>query len=155
MRKIWLISSFAVALFSQSHQSDSLIVPGVRVGPVTRASTEQSLRRFFGSLAARENVGVGASEGVLVPGLVLYPTDPARRLEITWNDEQPPHPAMISICPDSYTATCRWHTIHGIGIGTTLRELEKLNERPFGIVGWGSDGSGNLTSFKRDGSNKN
>jgi|SRR5579884_1582997 len=145
MCKTWLLLSLTVAVFPQSPANDSLIVPDIRVGPVTRTSTEQSLRHAFGRLAVNENVGVG--EGVDEPGLVLYPTQPARRLEITWNSAQPPHPAMIFICPSSNGA-CEWRTSRGIGIGTTLRELENLNARPFEMVGWGSDVGGNLTSFR-------
>jgi len=146
MLRIWLFLPFTVALFSQSHENDRLIVPGFRVGPVTRISTEQSLRNAFGRLAVKEKIGVG--EGMDAPGLVLYPTDPQRRLEITWNHEQPAHPAMIFICRGEYNHKCQWHTPHGVSIGTTLRELERLNGKAFEMVGWGSDVGGNLTSFQ-------
>src|SRR5262249_33332195 len=146
MRNIWLLLSFTAALLPQSRENDSLIVPGVRVGPVTRNSTEQSVRQTFGKLAAKENIGVG--EGVEEPGLVLNPSNPRRRLEITWNDDRPPHPAMIFICRSEYNEDCQWRTAQGISIGTTLRELEKLNGKPFEMVGWGSDVGGNLTSFQ-------
>jgi hypothetical protein len=146
MRRIWLLLSFTSALFPQSRENDSLIVPGVRVGPVTRSSTEQSVRKAFGRLAVKANIEVG--EGEEEPGLVLYPADPGRRLEITWNNDQPPHPAMIFICRSEDNRACQWHTAHGIGIGTTLRELEKANGRPFEMVGWGTDVGGNLTSFQ-------
>lgn len=146
MRKIWLIFLFTTALFPQSREHDSIIVPGVRVGPVTRTSTEKSLLRTFGRLAATGNIGVG--EGVDEPGLVLYPSNSSRRLEITWNNSQPPHPAMVFVCRSITVTPCQWRTARGIGIGTTLRELEKLNGGPFEIVGWGSDVGGNLTSFQ-------
>jgi hypothetical protein len=146
MRNIWLLLSVTAALFLQARENDSLIVPGVRVGPVTRTSTEQSLRQAFGRLAVRADIDVG--EGVQEPVLALYPADPGRILEITWNNDQPPHPAMIFICRSEDNRACQWRTAQGIGIGTTLRELEKANGRPFEMVGWGSDVGGNLTSFQ-------
>ena len=69
----------------------------------------------------------------------FFENDPGRRLEITWNHDQPPHPAMIFICRVEDNRACQWRTAQGIGIGTTLRELEKANGRPFEMVGWGSD----------------
>ncbi len=146
IRNFCLFWSFTAALLAQSSKNDSLIVPGVRVGPVTPSSTEASLRRVFGNLASKESIGVG--EGSEEPGLVLFPSNPRRRLEITWNDSSPPHPAIIFMCRDEYSKTCEWHTVHGISRGTTLRELEKLNGRAFEMVGWGSDVGGNLISFQ-------
>src|SRR5262249_25189227 len=68
--------------------------------------------------------------------------------EITWNNDQPRHPAMIFICRSEDNHACQWRTADGVGIGTTLRELEKANGGPFEMVGWGSDVGGNLTSFQ-------
>jgi hypothetical protein len=146
MRNIHIFLVSTVALFAQSRESDRLIVPGIRVGPVTRTSTEQSLRRALGNRAVKEKIDVG--EGVDEPGLVLYPNDPTRRLEITWNKDQPPHPELVFICRSEHEVACKWRTAQGIGMGTSLRELEKLNGRPFEMVGWGSDVGGNLTSFQ-------
>jgi hypothetical protein len=146
MRNIRLFLVSTVALFAQSRESDRRIVPGVRVGPIWRTSTEQSLRRALGNRVAKENIDAG--EGVDEPGLVVYPSEPARRLEITWNDDLPPHPAMVFICRGEHNVGCQWRTAQRIGIGTSLRELEKLNGRAFEMVGWGSDIGANLTSFQ-------
>jgi len=146
MRNAAFLLFFTVGPCLQLRGNDDLIVPDLRVGPVTRMSTERELQKVFGRLAVKDKIGVG--EGVDEPGLVIYPGDPARRLEITWNDEQPPHPAIIFICPGDDNRACRWHTASGISIGTTLRELERINGRPFEMVGWGSDVGGNVTSFQ-------
>ncbi|MCU1238612.1 MAG: hypothetical protein JWP63_6579 [Candidatus Solibacter sp.] len=123
-----------------------LIVPGVRIGPITRTSTERSLLAAFGKDALKQPVDTG--QGMMEPGLVLYPDDPARRLEIVWTDETPAHPATIFICPGAIEVACRWRTATGVGFGTTLKDLERRNGKPFEMVIWGSDVGGNVTSFR-------
>ncbi len=137
----------AVVLFAQSDPLavDNLIVPGVRVGPVTSTSTETSLIQLLGRNAAKENVHVG--EGNFEPGLVIYKNDPTRRLEVVWNRDVPAHPSYVFICPSSLGThpPCRWRTADGIGMGTTLKELERLNGKPFKMVVWGSDVGGGVS----------
>jgi hypothetical protein len=125
--------------------SDDLIVPGVRVGPVSRTSTEASLLRELGKAAVKADVDVG--EGMMEPGVIVYPDDPMRRLAVVWNDEKPAHPATIFICYNSGAPVCRWRTASGIGTGTTLRDLERRNGGAFEMVVWGSDVGGNVVSY--------
>ena len=141
-RRFFLCFSAAILLAAQS---DLLIVPGLRVGPVTRTSTEASLLRTLGKAAVKQDVDVG--EGMTEPGLVIYKGDPSRTLAVVWGDDQPAHPATIFICYGGTGKRCRWHTASGIGIGTTLRDLERRNGKPFEMVVWGSDVGGNVTSF--------
>lgn len=124
---------------------DDLIVPGVRVGPVSRTSTEAALLAELRGVAVPAGVDVG--EGMVEPGLVIYKDDPTRRLEVVWNDEKPAHPATIFICRAENRQACRWHTASGIGMGTRLQELERRNGKPFEMVVWGSDVGGNVVSF--------
>jgi hypothetical protein len=126
--------------------ADDLIVPGLRVGPVSRASTENSLLQSLGPDAVKEEVNIG--EGMTQPGLVIYKNDPRRRLDVVWNNESPAHPQSVFICPDMPAAPCRWHTSSGIGVGVTLKELESRNGKLFQMVVWGSDVGGNLVSFE-------
>lgn len=127
--------------------ADDLIVPGYRVGPVSRTSTERSLRKTLGKAAVKEDVDIG--EGMTEPGLVIYKDDPARRLAVLWNDDNPAHPATIFICYGAVAPAppCRWHTANGIGAATTLRDLERRNDKPFEMTGWGFDLGGNIVSF--------
>jgi hypothetical protein len=128
--------------------SDALVVPGVRVGPVSRTSTEISLIELLGNDAIKQNVEFG--EGESQPGLVIYKDDPSRRLEIVWNRDVPAHPWYVFICRSDLTAPpppCRWRTADGVGMGTALKELERLNGKPFTMVIWGSDAGGNVVSF--------
>lgn len=138
---------FALVAVSVAHAADDLIVPGYRVGPVTRTSTEQSLLQSLGKAAVKEDVQIG--EGMTEPGLVIYKDDPTRRLAVVWNDDRPAaHPASIFICYAEVDTPCRWHTESGIASGITLKELERRNGRPFQMVGWGSDVGGNVVSYE-------
>jgi hypothetical protein len=128
-----------------SAAADDLIVPGVRVGPVSRTSTEASLLRQLGKAAVKADVDVG--EGMMEPGLIVYPDDPMRRLAVVWNSEKPAHPASIFICYNSGAPVCRWRTSTGIGTGTTLHDLEQRNGGAFEMVVWGSDVGGNVVSY--------
>src|SRR5690242_14753899 len=92
-KSILILLAFSV---HSSAQMDDLIVPGFRVGPVSRTSTERSLLQSLGTAAVKEDVQVG--EGITEPGLVIYKDDPTRRLAVVWNDEKPAHPATIFIC---------------------------------------------------------
>ena len=124
--------------------ADDLIVPNLRVGPITRTSTESQLLKIFGKLAVKQPIELG--EGETEPGLVIYPDDPTRRLAITWNDQK--QPSIIFLCYQSPDPPCRWHTSTGITLGTTLKDLERLNRRPFEMVVWGSDVGGNVVDYR-------
>ncbi len=43
---------------------------------------------------------------------------------------------------------CKWHTESGVSLGTSLKQLERLNGRAFQIEPWGSDVGGNITSWR-------
>jgi len=128
-----------------SAATDDVIVPGLRVGPVTRTSTEQSLLRSLGKSAMKAEIDVG--EGMTERGLIIYEDDPARRLAVTWDHGRPAHPALVFICYQRLNSPCRWRTASGIGIGLTLKDLERHNSRPFELTGAGTDVSGNGVSF--------
>jgi hypothetical protein len=143
-----LLAGVAVTLLScqpKSQAPDDLIVPGVRVGPVARTSTEQALLETLGNDAVKAEADTGEGPE---SGLMIYKDDPTRRLFVVWNDEKPVLPSIIYICLGTLDAQCRWRTASGIGMRTTLQELEKLNGRAFKMVGWGSDVGGNVVSFE-------
>jgi len=145
----WMIAVCASALLTaqtKSRATDDLIVPGVRVGPVSRTSTERSLLQSLGKAAVKADVDVG--EGMTEPGLIIYNDDPTRRLAVVWDNVKPAHPSAVFICYGELCKPCRWHTASGIGQGTTLEELERRNGKAFEMVVWGSDVGGNVTSFE-------
>jgi hypothetical protein len=77
-------------------------------------------------------------EGEIEPETVLFPKDPARRIEILWkNPDRRAEPYSASIRGKA----SHWHAVHGISLGTTLTQLECVNGRPFrfDLVGDGTD----------------
>jgi hypothetical protein len=109
------------------------IVPGARFGSVHARSTLQDLVRLYGRSNLIQKTLV-AHNGRNVPGVVLFPKQPSRRVEIAWAD-----PAGLR-----YPAWARvrgergaWETPGGLALGTRLRDLERMNGRAFSL--WGFD----------------
>jgi hypothetical protein len=123
--------------------ADFLIVPGARVGPVNSTSTERSLLALPGAGAKAAKIYMG--EGFEEPGVVLYPDDPSRRLEVVWRGT-PSTPATVWICRGG-KVPCRWRTAAGVSMGTSLKDLERLNGKPFQMAGCCFDGGGSVSSF--------
>lgn len=121
--------------------NDWTIVPGVRVGPINWSTGEASVEALFGE----ENVvpvDVGTGEGDTEPGTIVFPNDDTRRLHILWRDANTrQHPWWIIV----YGENSRWKTASGITIGMSLKALERLNTKPFRLLGFGHDGSGIVT----------
>lgn len=118
------------------------ITPG-QFGPITSLTSEADLRRRYqGSL---ETTRVQLGEGETTPGTILFPGDSLHRAEIVWQDTvNHRHPARVILRGDR----SRWQLSHGITLGTTLRELERLNGRPFTLAGFGWDYAGVITDWK-------
>ncbi len=117
-----------------------VIVPGERFGPITRQTTQESLIELFGDEAVqREEIPVG--EGMSVPGTVVFPDIPDKRISIRWHDEENGrYPRVISISG----TTSLWKTQRGITLGTPAKELERLNGKPFRMTGFGWDYAGTV-----------
>ena len=144
----------AIALFGllssdarpQQPANDWLIVPNVRVGPITASSTERSLREAFGDKSVEKSPPFGA-EGPIQAGALIYPKDLSRVISVTWRGKgERELPDTIAFCFGFHTS--RWHTPSGIGCDTTVRELESLNRGPFTLSGYGRDNSGTVMSWQ-------
>jgi|ERR1019366_9228352 hypothetical protein len=137
-----------------------LCVIGISVGLITSHSASpltlscgafaptasvKSLQLEFGSPdVATDSLPLGATEGDMVPATELFPHDPRRRIAIVWHDtagRRTPRFVQLRHGPTD------WKTPEGITIGTSLRELEQLNGRPFHLAGFAFDGSGAVTSW--------
>jgi hypothetical protein len=59
------------------------------------------------------------------------------------------HPASINLCYGSGETpkTCRWHLANNVGFGTSLKNLEKLNGKPFQLAGFEWDYSGQVNNW--------
>ena len=113
---------------------DWLIVPGERVGPITAHSTEASLRAAFGN-AAIVQAEIHLDKKTTAPGVEIYPGRPGESLAVVWprKDDGLWWPLLVIPCYGSTGTECRWRTASGVRVGTTVADLEKLNEKPFWI----------------------
>jgi hypothetical protein len=83
-------------------------------------------------------------EGETEEGTVVYPDDPKRRIEIVWRDRSHRR-RPVSLRFGTGSAN---RTYFGIGAGTDLATLERLNGRPFLLAGFDWDYSGTVTSWE-------
>jgi hypothetical protein len=122
--------------------TDWLIVPGTRVGAITKKSTLQDLRQIYG----QENIKVTkieVGEGFEKPGVIVFPNSSEKRLEIIWDKRQKPEVVVLR------GEKSMWHTEEGITLGTSLKELEKLNRGKFTLMGFGWDYGGAVVSWNK------
>jgi hypothetical protein len=120
------------------------IVPGRSAGPITAASSERELARRLGPERVQA-VRIGVGDGETVPGTALFPGDPARRLEVLWQDTvERRRPARLVL----RGAGSRWRLPGGVSLGTPLGELERLNGRPFVLAGFGWDYEGVVVDWQ-------
>jgi hypothetical protein len=146
----WRISVAVAALLSLSgitlqQQSDEkwLIVPGERVGKITRHTSEEDIARVYGAQNVRR-ASIYVGEGESVPGTILYPADSTKRLEILWSDDSArTTPSAVMLTGDS----SQWKTREGISLGTTLMQIEKINRRPFLLAGFEWDYGGTVVGW--------
>ena len=128
------------AIPAQPATTEWLIVPGERVGPINRATSEVMLVTLFGA-ANIEPVDVYLGEGFTEPGAAVYPGDPTRRVEIVWADAAHAAPKEVRLTGES----SKWRTAEGISLGSTLKEIEGLNGSPFRLAGFAFDYGGTIT----------
>ena len=119
------------------------IVPGQRLGLLDLSESEMDLQTGYGAPYIR-HTSVSIGEGEYVPGTALFPDDPEKRVEIVWQDttvRRYPARAILS------GAKSQWKLAHGVTLGATLADLERINGRPFAMAGFGWDYAGVITSW--------
>ncbi len=128
-------------------EPDLTIVIGEKVGLITPANcTREGVLAAYGNDAKVDSLYI--IDGMYGEGVVLFPDNPRRRVEIYWDkDFDPKRPSYIRIDGDS-TGVTDWKTSNGLSLGTPLAELEKLNGKPFEISGFGWDYGGFVTDWK-------
>jgi hypothetical protein len=121
-----------------------LILPGgASGGAISSQTSEVDLIKQYGSenVVARD---VGIGEGEIEKGTEMFPADPMRRLDILWKDP------TRKISPKSIRisgAKSVWKTMHGVSLGTSLKQLEGFNQKPFRLTGFAFDYSGTVISW--------
>jgi hypothetical protein len=131
--------------FGQAAADPWLILVNGEKGAINAHTTRQDLVRMYGASNVVDK-DVDVSEEETEAGTVVFPKDPQRTIEIRWKDpDKKTLPAFVQIQGD----TSRWKAVHNISLGTTLKELERLNGRPFHLAGFGWDYSGTVSSWDK------
>jgi hypothetical protein len=150
---ILMLSIFAgcsFALAQDAHPtSDSasrrwLILPGgAKGGDISDETSEADLIETYG----RANVvdkDLDNGNGEMEKNTIIFPHDPRRRLFILWKDQtKKTRPTSISIVGKKSV----WRTVHGISLGTSLKQLESMNKKSFYLDGFAWDYSGTVISW--------
>ena len=116
-----------------------------KIGKINSKISEADLIRIYGPKSVIQGT-LDVGEGETMPATIIFASLPQRRLEIAWKDEPGRKlPARIQIEGNKSL----WHTTQGITLGTSLKTLEKLNDKPFLLAGFGWDYSGTVTSWNQ------
>jgi hypothetical protein len=119
--------------------TDLTIYPGKGFGLISMETGRKELQQLYGEKYIAE-MPVYLQEGEYAPGLVVFPGT-REAVEIILAGDNEPAYARIS------TTGSRWKTPEGLGIGSTIVELEKANGRPFTFQGFEGDRSGMVNDW--------
>jgi hypothetical protein len=137
------LTSLPVSAFAQRGPNPWLILATGDKGSINVHTTRQDLVRNYGAPNVIDR-DVDVGEGETQPGTVLFPNDPERSLEILWNTAGVESgPSCLTIRGDK----SKWKALHDISLGTSLKQLEHLNGKPFHMAGYGWDYAGTVMSW--------
>ena len=136
-------SSFYRYEFEEDISIDRNIIPNESVGLITSSTTKSALNKLYDKGNIRETI----------KGTEVIFDNTADNITIEWNDGNLT-PKIIRI----KNLNSNWKTKEGVGIGSTIKEVEKANGKPFTIYGYEIDAylagtvknwnSGNLQGLK-------
>jgi hypothetical protein len=107
--------------------------------PVRPTDTAASLQQRYGDRASVETLY--GPEGIQFPGLVLWPEDAARRLEVVFREEGTPTVSSVRLGEAS-----TWR-VAGLAIGDPLARANAANGKPFKLWGFGWDYGGTVSDL--------
>ncbi|MEI8150082.1 MAG: hypothetical protein WCG92_00590 [Hyphomicrobiales bacterium] len=87
---------------------------------------------------------VDGPEGSKIPGSILFPNDPKRRLEVLWAQEAGRSGTSVI----AINGKSQWSAPKGMKLGMPLAALEKANGRPFKVSGFDTDGSAGVSGWE-------
>jgi hypothetical protein len=131
--------------FGQTAPDPWLLLASSDKGAINGHTTREELVRVYGKgNVVDRDVDIG--EGETQPGTVIFPNDPKRCIEILWQDpDKKTRPSSAQIQGESSL----WKSPHGISLGTSLKQLEQFNGKPFQMAGFGWDYSGTVMSWEK------
>jgi hypothetical protein len=143
-----LVFVTAVIGHSEEVRNDFIIVPGVRVGPITSESSEEQLKKVCGA-ANVQPADVPDETGKTSMGLVIFPDDPRKKIAVIWKDPQKRQGVDTIWLRSSCSPVCQsdWAVTNGISLGTSLQDMERLNGNPFTLSNFVTNGTGWVRSW--------
>ncbi len=116
------------------------VVPGQQFGAISPTASHADLVRVFGAGNVHQSRVYCAEGSCNEPGTVVVVPGCSDSLEVFWQDTVAlSRPSLVTAAlslgeyGDSSVRGC-WRTPQGLGIGTTLRELEGFNSAPFQLA---------------------
>lgn len=118
--------------------------PGTRFGALDRDGSEQDLIAAYGADDVTP-AAIELGEGMTAPGTIVFADDPGHRFRVTWHDTlQRRDPETVRVEGERSA----WTGPHGITLGMSLAELERINGRPFSLAGFGWDYGGTVLGWE-------
>jgi len=110
---------------------------------INRATRAIDLIKMFGG-SNTINGQIRLANGQTAAGTIVFPGVPKKRIDVIWGDHSQAHPTVVRI----FAQETVWKTAGGIGIGSTLKQLQVANAKPFTLAGFSGDSSGVVTSWQ-------
>jgi hypothetical protein len=133
----------ATASFAQAQPPAAAPLTLACSGPFAKDSSHAKLQQAFGAQAVTIQKVDGA-EGETFEASVLYRAEPAKRLEVSWNDDK----KRSGLSSASVKKPSTWTGPEGIHIGMTLDEVAAINGQPFKLNGFEWDYGGYVVDLK-------
>ena len=102
--------------------------------PVGPKDTAATVKKRFGAAAVRTKIS--GAEGMEIDGIVLWPKDPARRLELYLSEDKALRITGVGVVGES-----RWQ-VGGLQLGDGIAKVQQLNGKPFKLSGFDWDYGG-------------
>lgn len=132
-----LLGAAALPLLAAAPAKPPTTRPMTCAVPVKKGDTAASLKQRLGAQA--KAMKVHAAEGEMVDGMVLWPNDPAREIDVFFEEGPRKRVETIRITePESV-----WR-IGGLGLGSRLDAVVRANGRPVRVGGFSWDYGGGV-----------
>jgi hypothetical protein len=144
MKKLFKIF-FILITFSGYTQEDInwVVIPKIQVGDIKSNCQEKDLITIFGQgNIIQDSIYIG--DGEFRYGSILFPNT-ENELKIIWESDSSFKDPKSCIF---HNKNSNWITNTGIRIGTTLKELEDINDTSFILLGFGWGYGGTVVDWK-------
>jgi hypothetical protein len=111
-------------------------------GSFAKDSGHLKLAQVFGA-QNMDFADVEGDDGATLKASVIFPKDPKRRLEVMWDDDTKRAGTRLIII----TGQSTWTAPKGLHLGLPLAALEKMNGKPFKVMGFSKDGEAPVSDW--------